>query len=50
MPRPSPYTDKQKAAILEAVKADRMAGKKWPTAELSRPQQHRRHYIFCALP
>ena len=30
MPRPSPYTDKQKAAILEAVKSGRKAGKKWP--------------------
>ena len=30
MPRPSPYTDKQKAAILEAVKSARKAGKKWP--------------------
>ena len=30
MPRPSPYTDKQKAAILEAVRSGRKAGKKWP--------------------
>src|SRR5476651_1624910 len=30
MPRPSPYTDKQKSAILEAVKSGRKAGKKWP--------------------
>ena len=30
MPRPSPYTAKQKAAILEAVKSGRKAGKKWP--------------------
>ena len=30
MPRPSPYTDKQKSAILEAVKAGRKSGKKWP--------------------
>jgi hypothetical protein len=30
MPRPSPYTDKQKAAILESVKTGRKAGKKWP--------------------
>jgi hypothetical protein len=30
MPRPSPYTDKQKAAIIEVVKATRKAGKKWP--------------------
>jgi hypothetical protein len=30
MPRPSPYTDRQKAAIFDAVKAGRKAGKKWP--------------------
>ena len=30
MPRPSPYTDAQKAAILDAVKTGRKAGKKWP--------------------
>ena len=30
MSRPSPYTDKQKAAILEAVKSSRKSGKKWP--------------------
>jgi len=29
MPRPSPYTDKQKAAIIEAVKSSRKSGKKW---------------------
>ena len=30
MARPSPYTDKQKSAILDAVKSGRKAGKKWP--------------------
>jgi hypothetical protein len=30
MARPSPYTAAQKAAILEAVKTGRKAGKKWP--------------------
>ena len=30
MPRPSPYTEAQKAAILDAVKSGRKAGKKWP--------------------
>ena len=29
MPRPSPYSAKQKSAILEAVKSGRKAGKKW---------------------
>ena len=30
MARPSPYSEKQKSAILEAVKAGRKSGKKWP--------------------
>jgi len=30
MPRPSPYTDAQKSAIIEAVKSGRKDGKKWP--------------------
>ena len=30
MPRPSPYTATQKAAILDAVKTGRKTGKKWP--------------------
>jgi hypothetical protein len=30
MPRPSPYTAKQKTAILEAVKTGRKSEKKWP--------------------
>ena len=30
MARPSPYDDKQKAAILAAVASGRKSGKKWP--------------------
>jgi hypothetical protein len=44
MPRPSAYTAKQKAAILEAVKTGRKSGKKWPEihAAASYPNSRRR--------